>query len=127
MPYKESSGKKLYLILWGGAALIGIVMTVVGYWQQTDEKKILQNPAFTNPASSGETINDLLLSAHELTIAEKKSFISLYNRQGDDIVIPINQKAKDKREEIYKLIFQRKMNKLNGKPSADFSVKPVPK
>lgn len=127
MLYKESSGKKLYLILWGGAALIGAVMTVVGYLQQTDDKKLLRNPAFINPTSSDETINDLLLSANELTIAEKKSFISLYHRQGDDTEIPIYQKAKDKRYEIYKQIFQRKMNKLNGNSSADFSVKPVPK
>lgn len=127
MQYKESSGKKLYFILWGGAAIIGVVMTLVGYWQQTDEKKLLRNPAFTDPKSSGETINDLLLSANELTIAEKKSFISLNLKQGEDIGIPISQKSKDKRDEIYKQIFQRKMNRLNGNSSADFSVKPVPK
>ncbi len=127
MNYKQPSGKKLYLILWGGAAFIGIIMVGISYKEQLDEKQLLKNKFFITKTLSGESINDLLLSADELTIAEKKSFISLYLKPGSDQDAITYQKADNKRDEVYKLILQRKMNKLNRRPSDDFSVKPVPK
>ncbi len=123
----QSPGKNLYFILWGGAALIGMAMAIIGYNQQRGEKKLLKNRGLISNKSSDNAINELLLSGDELTIEEKKSFISLYLKPGDDEGAITYQKINTKREGVYKQILQRKMNRLNGKPSDDFSVRPVPK
>jgi hypothetical protein len=122
---KHQSGKILYLILWSGTTIIGVVMMLMGYEKQLKNENYLKNPEFTEQTSSGETINNLFLSADDLTIEEKKSFINL--RQGDDKETATYQGRKEKREEVYKKIFQRKIGKLNGKSTSDFSIKPVPK
>lgn len=115
----------LYLILWGGTAFISVAMALIG--QQVNEKKLLRNHDFPTQTSSGEAINDLLLSADELTIEEKKSFISLYLKSDDKTGVLTYQNNKNKTEDVYKQIFQRKVNKLKEKSSDDFSIRPLPK
>ena len=127
MQYRQLSGKILYLILWGGTAVIAAGMVFFGHRQQVYYKKLFSTPNFAMDASSGDAINKLLISADELNIAEKTSFINLYLKQGDEAGIVTSQKVNKNREEVYKRIFQRKINKLNGKPSEDFSVRPIPK
>lgn len=127
MQYRQLSGKILYLILWGGTALIAAGMIFFGHRQKVYDKELFRTLNFATDASSGDAINKLLMSADELNIAEKTSFISLYLKQDDEAGIITNQKIIKNREEVYKRIFQRKINKLNGKPSEDFSVRPIPK
>ena len=127
MQYRQLSGKILYLILWGGTAVIAAGMIFFGHRQKVYDKELFRTLNFATDASSGDAINKLLMSADELNIAEKTSFISLYLKQDDEAGIITNQKIIKNREEVYKRIFQRKVNKLNGKPSEDFSVRPIPK
>jgi ethanolamine ammonia-lyase large subunit len=127
MHHNQPSGKILYLILWGGAAIIGTVMVIIGYSQQADEKNLLKSSAFATNKLSGDAINDLLLSGDELTIAEKKSFISLYLKPSENNGDIAYQKGNNKSDEVYRLILQRKMNRSANKSTNDFSVKPIPK
>ena len=127
MQYRQLSGKILYLILWGGTAVIAAGMIFFGHRQKVYDKELFRTLNFATDASSGDAINKLLMSADELNIAEKTSFINLYLKQDDEAGIITNQKIIKNREEVYKRIFQRKINKLNGKPSEDFSVRPIPK
>ena len=127
MLHKEPSGKIFYLILWSGAALIGVIMVTIWKRQEFKDKQLLKNPLSRIQTLPGEAINDLLLSADELTIEEKKSFISLYLKPDDKTGVVTYSNNNNNREEIYKLILQRKLNRVNRKSSDDFSVKPIPK
>lgn len=127
MNNKQPSGKMLYLILWGGTAIITAAMVVIGMRQQVYAKNILRNSFYKADNSSGEIINELLLSANELTIAEKKSFINLFLKSGNDYEEAGAGTISRKREDVYKNILQRKLYRLNGKTKEDFSVRPVPK
>ena len=127
MSKKQPSGKRLYLILWGGTATITAAMVLIGFRQQLYEKNLLRNPFYKTENSSGEAINELLLSANELTIAEKKSFINHFLKQANNNEETTPDKTGRKKEDIYKVILQRKINRLNGKTKDDFSVRPVPK
>ena len=123
---KQPSGKYLYLILWGGTFLIAAAMVAISYQEQGVERK-LRNNIFSSKYASGEEINELMLSANELTIDEKKAFINLFLKQDTDTNDFFNRRNDDKRNDIYKRILQRKLNKGVGKQDADFSIKPVPK
>lgn len=127
MNKKQPSGKILYLILWGGTAAITAAMVLIGFRQQVYEKNLLRNDFYKTENSSGEAINELLLSVNELTIAEKKSFINLFLKQVNNNGKTASDKSGPPKEDIYKVILQRKLNRLNGKTRDDFSVRPVPK
>ena len=126
MLHKEPSGKFFYLILWGGAALIGVIMVIIWKRQEINDKQLLQNPLSRMQTLPGEAINDLLLSVDELTIEEKKSFISLYLKPDGKTGV-VTYSNNNNRDEMYKLILQRKLNRVNRKSSDDFLVKPIPK
>ena len=124
----RKNGIILYAILWGVAIIIIAVIVITGYREQLPQKSFFNGNALDNQASSGETINELMLSANELTIAEKNSFINLYLKSTDPSSVVAFSKNKDEQKLVYNQIFQRKMNKLKNKNSdGDFSVKPVPK
>jgi hypothetical protein len=124
MNKRIQAGTFLYPVLWGGAALIIAGMFIIGHRQQTYDKNNLHT---LQPASSGEMINALMVSTNDLTIEEKKSFINLFLRKGEDPE-ETTSTAAIKKENVYRQILQRKINRpvKNQRPD-DFSVKPVPK
>jgi hypothetical protein len=125
---KKKSGKILYAILWGGAIIIIALIIITGYREQLPQKSFFGGNILDNQNSSGETINELMLSANELTIAEKKSFINLYLKSGDVGSVVSYVKNQDGQRQVYRQIFQRKVNRLNNNNSdGDFSIKPIPK
>ena len=124
----KKKGIILYAILWGVSIVMIAVIVITGYREQLPQKSFFNGNALDNKTSSGETINELMLSANELTIAEKNSFINLYLKSTDPSSVVAFSKNKDEQKLVYNQIFQRKMNKLkNNNSDGDFSVKPVPK
>lgn len=124
MSNNQFSGKILYLTLWGGTLCIVTVMFFIGYQQQISEKK-LENTFLNNSSyPSGEAVNELMLSANDLTIEEKKAFINLFLKQENTT---INGEVIPKRDAVYKRILDRKISKWTGRNGDDFSIKPVPK
>jgi hypothetical protein len=125
---RTNNGKILYASLWGVASVIIAVIIITGYREQLPQRNFFNGHVLDNRTSSGETINELLLSANELTIAEKKSFINLYLKSADASSLLADGRNKDEQKRVYNQIFQRKMNNLNNKNSDDdFSIKPIPK
>lgn len=124
----RKNGKILYASLWGVASVIIAIIIITGYREQLPQRSFFNGHVLDNRTSSGETINELLLSANELTIAEKKSFINLYLKSTDAHSLMAGRMNKSEQKRVYNEIFQRKMNNLNNKKSDDdFSVKPIPK
>ncbi|MFZ1783740.1 MAG: hypothetical protein WAU23_00955 [Ferruginibacter sp.] len=77
--------------------------------------------------ATNDIVNDLLLSANELTIYGKSSLIE-YNKDGvkTDMLL---EEIKADPAKAYQRILKNKLNNLKRKASAvpDFYVKPVPK
>lgn len=125
---RRNKGKILYASLWGVASVIIAVIIITGYREQLPQKSFFNGHVLDNRTSSGETINELLLSVNELTIAEKKSFINLYLKSTDASSLMADRRNNDEQKKVYNQIFQRKMKNLNSKNSDDdFSIKPIPK
>ncbi len=125
---RKKNGKILYVILWGVASVIIAVIIITGYKEQLPQKGFFNSNVFDKSTSSGEAINELLLSANELTIAEKKSFINLYLKSTDVSSVAVYIKNNDEQKKVYNQIFQRKMNNLKNRNSDDdFSIRPIPK
>lgn len=125
---RRNNGKILYASLWGVASVIIAVIIITGYREQLPQKSFFNGHVLDNRTSSGETINELLLSVNELTIAEKKSFINLYLKSADANSLIADRRNNDEQKKVYNQIFQRKMKDLNNKNSDDdFSIKPIPK
>jgi hypothetical protein len=125
---RRNKGNILYASLWGVASVIIAVIIITGYREQLPQKSFFNGHVIDNHTSSGETINELMLSANELTITEKKSFINLYLKSTDVSSVIAYTKDSDEQKRVYNQIFQRKMKNLKNKNSdGDFSVKPVPK
>lgn len=118
-------GRPLYLLLWASAVSLCIVASLAGNIDDRKGKHLFTNPGLLSSDANNETINELLLSAGELTIVEKNSFINLYLKPGAaDKTIS----ADTNREAVYKQILNRKIKNLKAKNGdSDFSVKPVPK
>jgi len=127
MKYNLTSGRKLYLILWGGTLFITIAAILFGNWQEFREKRVLKIQTQEEQQVSERGIDGLLLSSNDLTLAEKKSFISLYLKPGEDIETSIYREAKQKHKEVYKQIFQRKLARIKTKSTDNFFVGPLPK
>ncbi|HNU13498.1 MAG TPA: hypothetical protein PKI55_03500 [Chitinophagaceae bacterium] len=100
-------------------------MILDGFISDAAQKKTVWTSGEANIWGS-ETINDLLLSADELSIAEKNSFIQLYLKPGKEVEGITN--LLETKENVYRKIFQRKVNKLKRiNNNEDFSIKPIPK
>ncbi len=120
---------QLYLLLCSGAALfVSIILTAGSLKKPATSHNFFKNidPRFSQ--ASSETVNELLLSKDELSIAEKNSFINLYLKPSDFSAsknIPIAPAPAS----IYRQILDRKINNLKAKSNRtdDFIVKPVPK
>jgi hypothetical protein len=79
--------------------------------------------------SNGNIVDELLLSANELNIYGKSSFIE-YNYKGSVISSDyLIQNFKNNPKNAYQVILKNKMEKLKSrKPStSDFIIRPVPK
>jgi hypothetical protein len=123
----KRKGKSLYLILFSGTAIIVTAMLLVDYKQGvTNKAYLISSPAGTY-SGTGEDINKLLLSANELTIAEKTSLINLYLKTGEPVAAVNFNLIKEKREEVYSTILKRQINRVSNRGAGDFSVRPVPK
>jgi hypothetical protein len=120
-------GKSIYMILISGAIIITSAMLLIDYNQQLLEKKLVKVPASGNLLSTGDKIDDLLLTTNELTIAEKKSFINIYLMSHQQEPGIVHDGVKKRRADLYNSILQRRINRTVAKPQEDFSVKPVPK
>ncbi|MBL7725967.1 MAG: hypothetical protein JNK27_17640 [Chitinophagaceae bacterium] len=117
---------RLYVVLWTIAVIAVVFMMADGKYVSINEKNLFRNSGVESGVLSSETINELLLSANELSISEKKSFINLYLKSGSNP--EGNDNENETREQIYQRIFQRKINKLQQKSrQEDFSIKPIPK
>jgi hypothetical protein len=120
-------GREIYIILITGTVLITLIMLLIDYRQQLYERDQLQYKVINRQLKPGENIDELLLSANDLSIAEKKAFINIYLKTPGK---PEDNKpayTKNKLDELYRSILQRKINRSTSKPREDFSVKPVPK
>ncbi len=121
-------GKYLYLLLWITAGFIIAGIVFAGTTAANDGKNIFINQDFESPEATNETINELLLSADELSITEKKSFINLYLRPGENSITIVSADSGREKENVYKQIFKRKVSSLRSKEvPSDFSIKPIPK
>ena len=124
-------GKNLYLLLWVIAIFFigGIILT--GNAEINAGKNLFKNQDFETAGTTNETINELLLSADELSIAEKNSFVNLYLKpvESNGVITATATEGDNEKDDIYKQIFNRKINKLKVKKggSSDFSIKPIPK
>jgi len=117
---------RLYFFLWTGAVVAVAVMMIDGFNIKAREVNLFRSRGVEQGVLTSETINDLLLSANELNISEKKSFISLYLKPGTSTTGADN--SNETREQIYQNIFKRKIIKLQQKSRPeDFSIKPIPK
>ncbi len=124
MIIRWKEGKWLYSTLWSGAFLVIVITLLVGFRDSINEKNDSKKRVLPSGTASGETINELLLSAGQLSIAEKNSFINLYLKSSDGRT----EASSTANEQLYKEIFQRKVNKLKKRNNnEDFSIKPVPK
>lgn len=122
---KWKEGKSLYLLLWIGASVFAIVMVSFTDSKNTELKIFKSQPVEKNTTAS-EMINELLLSADQLNIAEKNSFISLYLKPAE--VEIQNAITENNNEKVYDQIFQRKIKNIKKqKNKEDFSIKPTPK
>lgn len=125
MVYSQNLERNLFILLWSGAIVVMLVMILDGVILDAAQKRTVKTPGEVNIWGS-ETINDLLLSADELSIAEKNSFIQLYLKPGNEA--GGMNKVLETKENVYKKIFQRKINKLKqANSNEDFSIKPIPK
>jgi hypothetical protein len=120
-------GKSIYLILVVGAITITLVMLLLDRKQQRLDRKLIRLPSSDNFISTGEKIDELLLTTNELTIAEKKSFINIYLMSQQQETGMTYDGVKKRRADLYHTILQRRINRAVAKPQEDFSVKPVPK
>ncbi len=107
---RKNNSKILYGSLWGVASVITAIIIITGYREKLPQKNFFNGHVLNNYTSSGETINELLLSANELTIAEKKSFINLYLKSTDANSLLTDRRKNDEQKKVYNQIFQRKMN-----------------
>lgn len=125
MDYGQNVERKLYILLWSGAFVVMLIMILDGFILYAAQKKTIRTSGEANVWGS-ETINNLLLSADELSIAEKNSFIQLYLKPGNEAYSTIN--VQEANESVYKKIFERKVNSLRqSNKDEDFSIKPIPK
>lgn len=110
------SGKKLYLILWGGAALIISGMFLINQWQLGTDSS----------AENGIAISKQFDSDDEMNISAKNSFINLLLRSDYAEELPVQQDYRPK--SIYnKEVSLYLRNPVHNRQPEDFSVGPVPK
>lgn len=120
--------RNIYLVLLSGTVLILIAMFIAdvaieGAMRDKGHVKTLQQKA-----ASGERINDMLISADELTIEEKTAFINLYLKQNNPQPGNTNEDIRQQRTEVYSKIFRRKANQARTVNSdEDFYIKEIPK
>lgn len=108
----NTSGRKLYLVLWGGAAVIISAMLLINHRQ-----KIADKSAVRNFAINGQPQDD------EMTISAKNSFINLLLRGDEETPAraPVYFKAPPRTLSVYY------HNSPNALRPEDFSIGPVPK
>jgi hypothetical protein len=123
----KKNGRSLYFTLFSGTAIIVTAMLLIDYRQDVANKASIISSSAEVYSGTGEDINKLLLSANELTIAEKTSLINLYLKTGEPVAAANYNYIKEKREEVYRTILKRQINKANNKGAGDFFIKPVPR
>jgi hypothetical protein len=74
----------------------------------------------------GENIDQLFLTANDLSISEKKAFINIYLKTPRETPGSGKNEIRNKINELYNSILQRRMNRTTSKQQDGFSVKPVP-
>lgn len=119
----------LYIILLAGTFVILSGMIVVDKKINNYNAKGLEPGIKKGSEKTGKTINELLLSANELTISEKTAFINLYlKNDGVPDALAIEE-IKNRRKEVYSKILNRKIGKVktSGNSDNDFFIKAVPK
>lgn len=120
-------GKTIYIVLISGTFVIIMLMLLFDYRQQLYEKKILFNIEKISQLRPGQNIDQLFLTANDLSVSEKKAFINIYLKTPQKNVGIRRNGIKDEINELYNSILQRRINRTTSKQKDNFSVKPVPK
>ncbi len=110
-----------------GTILITILMLIIDYRQQEYEKEQLQFRLTRSDLQPGKNIDQLLLTGNDLSVTEKNAFINIYLKSPEISANGDKGSTKNKRDELYRSILQRRINRTTSKPQEDFSVRPVPK
>lgn len=117
----------LYAILWVSGFIVSGSIIIIWGSNTMGEPLVLfdKNVPVTSDGNSANLVNELLLSANELSIYGRSGMIDLkYRRTKDSVSAEIRPDP----VRIYNAILSRKLNKLNErKGSTDFFIKPVPK
>lgn len=123
--YTGTTGKGYYGLLWGIALAITLAMFLLEKFAFTASERQIMKPGFHMTSVTSESINELLLSAKDLNINEKQSFINLYLKNDNNLTTSYPQ---TQAENIYNRIFEKKVASIKTKPNSnDFSIKPIPK
>ena len=120
----------LYIVLWSAGCLVSAVIVVM--WNSAgDAEEVLvfdrSVMGSENINATNNIVNELLLSANELSIYGKSSLIDYNNRyesESDELI----EQIKINPEKAYSAILKKKLIKISQKPvSSDFEIKPIPK
>jgi hypothetical protein len=85
-------------------------------------------PELVSNNVSGNIVNELLLSARELSISGETSLIDFNNKNNSFAGLLLAQEIKDNPENAYRKILKQKLEKINTHSSGgDFYIKAVPK
>jgi predicted nucleotidyltransferase len=81
-----------------------------------------------NNNASGNIVNELLLSAREISISGNTSLIVFSNKNNSSDDLLLTREMKENPEKIYQQILNQKLQRIKaGTIKEDFYIKPVPK
>ena len=119
--------KFIYFILSAGTILILTGMFFIELEGTKTGRERNGDIVMQRSSVSGEIINSLLISAEELTIAEKTAFINLYLKS-DNQQTGNYSNIRQQRTAVYTNILRRKTSQAKSANSGDdFYIKEVPK
>jgi len=117
----------IYFILSAGTILILTGMFFIDWEKAKPGRERKGDISKQRNSVSGEIINSLLISAEELTIAEKTAFINLYLKSENQQTDGYNN-IRQQRTAVYTNILRRKTSQAKSANSGDdFYIKEVPK
>lgn len=122
----------IYIILWVSGGLIAgsIIIIWNGNTREKDDISLFGKNAseLMNDNASGNIVNELLLSAREVSISGNASLIELSNKNNFSDGLLMTKEMKNNPEKIYRQILNQRLERIGAKPvKEDFYIKPVPK
>lgn len=106
---------------------LACMVTVWVFFQWSGTRNALSNPWFTIKGNKEElqSIDELLLSSQEVEEQGRKSFVNVALRPDRGIGLA-DLDADKNRKQIYNVILGKKLQEVQKKRGADFSIGPVP-